>query len=77
MSQLTATKTDDQEITVVYGLDHVLGWFYQEIKDDDIIIDLDIFTGLGKGQLVELLVKTNAPKACIVNVALDLDPALS
>ena len=78
MSRLTATKTADQKITVVYGLDHVLGWFYEEHKDDEKIVDLDgLFTGLGKGQLVELLEKTDAPKACVAKVALDLDPALS
>jgi len=64
-------------ITVAYGLDHVLGWFYQEfnsagecIKDED-----TMFTSLGRGKLVHLLEQTDAPKEHISNIALDLDPS--
>lgn len=76
MSQFRTTVKDDPTTTVVYGLDHVFGWFYQEFNaEDECVSDLDtLMSGLSRGRLVDLLVKTNAPSEHITRIALDLDP---
>ena len=76
MSRFSAQVIDKPEHSVLYGLDHVLGWWYQEYDgDDECIIDKDTMTNrLTKGQLVELLEKTDAPKKHLQRIAMDLDP---
>lgn len=75
MSRFRAMKEDGTE--VAYGLDHVLGWFYQEFDGEgDCTVDLDSrFTGLGRGELVHRLQQTNAHPGRISAIAADIDPA--
>jgi len=75
MSRFSA-RTHDGHM-VAYGLDHALGWFYQEFDENgECVSDLDsAFTGLSKGRLVHLLSETDANPARVRAIALDLDPA--
>jgi hypothetical protein len=54
-----------------------MGWFYQEYdRDGRPVVDHDsMFTpGFGRGKLLELLKKTDAPAVHLMNISLDLDP---
>lgn len=75
MSRFTAQHENGNQ--VAYGLDHAIGWFYQEFDAaGECVKDLDtMFTGLSKGSLVERLGKTNANPGRISAIACDLDPA--
>lgn len=76
MSRLTATKANGR--VVAFGLDHAVGWFYQEYISmrEEPVVDLDsLFTGLGRGRLLELLEDTDATTEQKSRIALDLDPA--
>jgi hypothetical protein len=75
MSRFTCRHEDGW--TVAYGLDHALGWFYQEFDAyDNCITDEDTFsTGLGRGRLLELLEQTDALESHKSAIALDLCPS--
>lgn len=77
MSQFYCNKPDGTE--VLYGLDHVLGWFYTEFAADNplkTLVDLCSTLGtLSRGELVGLLKATDAPQQHITFIALDIDPA--
>lgn len=63
---------------VAYGLDHVLGYFYDEFYYDEEGERVDVFeestlhTGMSKGAFNELLVDADAPGHHINAAALDL-----
>jgi hypothetical protein len=68
MSRRMATKNDGT--VVIYGLDHIFGWFYQEMDDKgDCIVDED---SLSKGKLLDLLEDTDAPEDIKCSIAMDL-----
>jgi len=74
MSRYTADRADGT--WVAYGLDHALGWFCDSFDAQGEIIkeECTLFTGLGRAKLVTILKTTDAPKAHISAIALDLDP---
>lgn len=75
MSRIECFKENGNQ--VAFGIDRVTGWFYQEFdkKTGECIADDDqVFTGLSRMQLVNRLHDTDADKAAINLVALDLDP---
>jgi hypothetical protein len=74
MSRYTTTKKSNPEVTIEYGFDNAMGYFYQEwVGDaDEPLVDLDSFSGLGKGKMVELLIDSDAPESHIKEVTLDL-----
>ena len=68
MSRRMATKNNGT--VVIYGLDHVFGWFYQEMNDEgDCVVDED---SLSKGKLLNLLEDTDAPEDIKGCIAMDL-----
>jgi hypothetical protein len=77
MSRFICTKNDDDKTEVAYGLDHALGWFYQEFDENgDCTRDLDsLFTQLGRAELVHRLEQTDADPRRIAAIQMDLDPA--
>lgn len=84
MSRITSRSVDGNQ--VAFGLDHALGWFFDEWQEDEEgepemeIEESSIFSGLSKERLLDLL-NTRLPKEekqrlknQIGAVALDLDP---
>jgi hypothetical protein len=78
MSRFTTNLKEFPEVAVKYGLDHALGWWYEEYEKgmEEPTVERDSFSGnLSKGEFIELLEKTNAPKEHLEAIVLDLDPA--
>lgn len=76
MSQLSC-ETIEEGNEVLYGLDHVLGWFYMEFEvgHDTPIIDRDQGNAtLSRGELLALLDKTTAKEIHKMYIAMDMDP---
>jgi hypothetical protein len=74
MSRIAVTKANGNQ--VAFGLDHAIGWFYQEYDaDGEMVNDTDtMFGGLSRGTLLELLEDTDATDEQKFAIALDLDP---
>lgn len=83
MSRIHAVSREGYR--VAFGLDHALGWFYDEwceTSDENLPLheESTMFTGLNKSRLVEMLHERLGLgeqvrlRREIMNVALDLDP---
>lgn len=78
MSRKSVKHPAKHNLTLDYGLDHALGWFYtifdSDKDDEEVIEEKDTtFDNLSKGQLAEKMIEFNAPKEHIRRVLLDLD----
>ena len=77
MSRFQTTKKNNKDTTVFYGLDHILGWWYEEWRNDDSdwpSVELDSFSGtLNRAKFIELLQNTNAPVNHLETIVLDID----
>jgi hypothetical protein len=73
MSRLVCKHKNGNE--VAFGLDHVVGWFYQEFNlVNDCVVDLDHFTMLSRGELIQRLSHTDASDIAITKIRNNLDP---
>lgn len=75
----------DKNHTVICGLDHAIGWFFQlydsskEPNQNPVLDECLLFHNLGRSALIERIdqyaVKDARTDHCTTNIALDLDPA--
>lgn len=68
-------KVLSDTVTVAYGIDHALGYFFQVYDpetDVSVIDECTAFTSLSKGRMVELMTEYGASTEHIQLVAFDM-----